>query len=99
MADELIVVYEAPNQFHSEMVRDTLQQAGIPVLEQVDRSWTAYDAMEFSMMEARYSRLSVPEAQVDEARHVIADFLAAYERGDLAVSEDEMVGDGEAELQ
>lgn len=82
--DALVVVYEAADHFMSWAVKQQLEEAGVPVVEHVDRSPYAYDwAFPGSVLFGRYSRLLTPESRVAQARSIIADFLAAYERGDL----------------
>jgi hypothetical protein len=82
-----VVVYEAPNALLSQRAKVVLEEAGLPVVEVVDRTWFA-DDMDFSMS-GRYSRLLTLESRGEEARRIIADFLAASERGELAVGEEE----------
>ncbi len=84
---EPVVVYEAPDEFMSRMVKDALQDAGVPVVEMVDRSPFANDFV-FSVFSSRYSRLLTPGSHAQDARRIIAGFLAAYNRGDLALAED-----------
>jgi hypothetical protein len=89
MAEALIVVYEAPNGAMSQVVKDALEQAGVPVIERTDRTPYANDfAVNFSIFRGRYSCLLTLESRAEEARRLVADFLAAYERGDLALEDD-----------
>jgi predicted nuclease with RNAse H fold len=84
--EELVVVYEATDQFMSWAVRQQLEEAGIPVVEHVDRSPYAMDWLSAtSNYRNRYSRLLTPQSCAAQARTIIADFLAAYERGELEV--------------
>ena len=85
--EPLAAVYEAPNQLLSRIVKATLENAGVPVIEQVDRT-VAYDGLDLSMV-GRYSRLLTVESRAETARQIVADFLAAYERGDLALPEED----------
>jgi len=83
--EPLVVIYEAPDEFLSRAVKNVLEEAGVPVIEQVERtSW--YDNVDLSIV-GRYSRLLTLESRAEEARQIVADFLAAYEKGDLALPE------------
>ena len=82
--ENLVVVYEATDQFMSWAVKQQLEEAGVPVVEHVDRSPYAMDWLSAtSSYRGRYSRLLTPESCAAQARTIIADFLAAYERGEL----------------
>lgn len=89
-----IVVYQAADPLLASEVKTALEGAGISVVELVDRSvaWT------FSMPYGRYSRLLVPEPQAERAREIVADLLAAAERGELEAREESQAdssGEGE----
>jgi len=84
--EPLVVIYEAPDELLSRAVKNVLEEAGMPVVEQVERtSW--YDNVDLSMV-GRYSRLLTLESRAEEARQIVADFLRAYQRGDLALPEE-----------
>jgi hypothetical protein len=88
MEESLVVIYEAPDEYMSRAVRDILEEAGLPVIEQVDRT-KAYDNLDFSLV-GRYSRLLVLESCAEEAREIVTEFLAAYNRGDLALPDEDL---------
>jgi len=82
--EDLVVVYEATDQFMSWAVKQQLEEAGVPVVEHVDRSPYALNWLSAtSAFPGRYSRLLTPKSCEAQARTIIADFLAAYERGEL----------------
>ena len=83
--EDLVVVYEPPTQFMSQEVKTALEDAGIPVIEQVERTW-GLDNIDLSAV-GRYSRLLTGKSRADEARQLVADYLAAYEGGDLELPE------------
>jgi hypothetical protein len=88
--DRTVIVYRASAAALAMIVRDALTMAGIPVAEQVD-AWS-YGGAGFTFSESdtlqSYSRISVPESRADEARGLIADFLAAYEKGELSLEDE-----------
>jgi hypothetical protein len=81
------VVYEAPNASLAEGVKDALSNAGLPVTEEILEHPYASDGLDISLS-GHYAHLRTLASRADEARKIVADFLAAYERGDLAISED-----------
>ena len=91
--EPLAVVYEAPNQLLSRLVKATLENAGVPVVEHVDRTAAYGSHGLYLSMVGRYSRLLTVESRAEQAREIVADFLAAYERGDLALPEEEAGAD------
>jgi len=79
--EPLAAVYEAPDEIMSVMVRDMLQDAGIPVAVQTGRvPWL--DDVRFSAT-GFHSRLLVFESRAEEARRLIAEYLADVESGTL----------------
>ncbi|NIM05846.1 MAG: zinc-ribbon domain-containing protein [Armatimonadetes bacterium] len=88
--EPLAVVYEAPDEFQAYLVKGVLEEAGLPVIQQADRI-KAYDDIDLSMR-GRHSRLLTLESRAKEAKGIVADFLAAYERGEFTLSESEDVG-------
>jgi len=85
ISDEpLVVVYEAGDELMSRMVKEALEDAGIPVVEQVER-----DPWLESVSLTRYSRLQTLASYAEEAGRIIAVLLADYERGLLELSEEE----------
>jgi hypothetical protein len=79
--EPLAPVYEAPNEVMSVMVRDMLEDAGIEVVVQTGRvPW--YDDIRFSAT-GFHSRLLVFESRADEARQLVAQYLADIESGAL----------------
>ena len=94
--EPLVEVYEAPDEALSRAMKEALQEAGVPVVEQVDRAW-AFDSLDLSVFHGRYSRLLTLESRAEQAREVVEDFLAAYQRGDLALPAEEAEASGEEE--
>jgi len=79
ITEPLVVVYEAPDELMSVMVRDLLEDAGIPVVAQSGLvPW--YDDIRFTAS-GFHSRLLVFESRADEARRYIAAYLADIESG------------------
>lgn len=82
MLDEpLVVVYEAPQATLSEMVKEMLAQAGVPVMEQGELP--PQESKQFGPLNGRYAKLVTVESQAPQARRVINELLSAYGRGDL----------------
>jgi hypothetical protein len=79
VTEPLIAVYEAPDELMSVMVRDLLEEAGIPVVAQSGLvPW--HDDMRFTAG-GFHSRLLVFESQSDQARRLIAAHLADIQSG------------------
>jgi hypothetical protein len=79
--EPLVAVYSAPDEVMSVMVRDLLEDAGIPVVTQSGLvPW--YDDVRFTV-DRFHSRLLVFESRADEARRLIAEYLADVESGTL----------------
>ncbi len=95
--EPLVVVYEAPDEDLSRLVKGALEGAGITIVEQVERT-AGYDSIDLSVV-GRYSRLLTLESRADEARRLIAEFLDAYNRGDLALLEEAKEGDSAGEVE
>jgi len=93
--EPLVVIYEAPEEFLFRAVKDTLEEAGLPVVEQPERSW-AFDSIDLSVYRGVYGRLLTFESRVEEAKKIVSDFLSAYERGDFAFPEEEAEEDDPA---
>jgi hypothetical protein len=88
--EPLVAVYEAPDEVMSIMVRDLLEDAGIAVIAQPGRLQTVYDDLDFSLR-GFHSRLLVFESRAEEARRLVAEYLADIESGaleDLAEQEE-----------
>ena len=83
--EPLAIVYEAPDEFMSWTVKNALENAGVKVIERIDRTM-AYDNLDFSIV-GRYSRLLTLESEAAKARQVVAEFLAAYQKGELELPE------------
>lgn len=92
----LVVVYEAHDEFHSRMVKDALEEAGLPVIELVDRT-AAFDGAVDLSTKGRYSRLLTLASRAAQVRQFVADFLAAYEHGELALPTETPEGQSEPE--
>jgi hypothetical protein len=84
--EPLAEIYLAPNQFLASDMKATLEAAGIPIIEQLGVSPMTYDGTDFSI-KGYYSRLLTFASRSEEAKHIVADFLAAYERGELSLPE------------
>ncbi len=91
-AEPLAVVYEAPDESFSSMVKAALREAGLPVTEQVERT-AAYDNIDLSVV-GRYSRLLTLQSRAEEASRIVQETLAAYQRGDLALTQAEIAQAG-----
>jgi len=93
--EPLVAVYEAADEVMSIMVRDLLEDAGIAVVTQSGRApW--YDDIRFSAS-GFHSRLLVFESRADEARRLIADYLADIESGALEDLAEREEAEGEKE--
>lgn len=78
--EPLVSVYEAPDELMSIMVRDLLQEAGISTVVQPGRLPQLFDGLNLSMR-VFHSRLLVFESRAEEARRLIAAYLAEIESG------------------
>jgi hypothetical protein len=87
LEEESEVVYEAPNASLAEGVKEALINAGIPFNEEVIEHPYASDGLDVTLS-GHYAHIRVPAPRAEEAKDLVADFLAAYERGDLALPED-----------
>jgi len=82
-----VVIYEAPNQGMSFVVKEALENAGFPVAEMVDAAtWGEGSAPRLARNS--YSRLLTLESRAEEAKQFISEFLAAYEKGELEIPEE-----------
>jgi hypothetical protein len=81
----LEAVYETGDPLRLMEVKRVLEESGIAVNEQADRLW-ALDGIDLSMS-GRYGRIFVLASQAEQARQIIAEFVAALERGDFALPE------------
>jgi hypothetical protein len=87
LKEESEVVYEAPNASLAEGVKAALANAGLPVAEEILEHPYASDGLDVSLG-GHYAHIRTVASRAAEAKIIVADFLAAYERGDLALSED-----------
>jgi hypothetical protein len=85
--ESLVAVYEAEDELQSETIKGVLEQAGIPVVEKHFRVDGILMAT-LGSVHYPFSRLFTLESRAEEARQVIRDYLAAYQRGDLALPEE-----------
>jgi hypothetical protein len=87
--DELVAVYEAKDELQAATLKQVLEEAGIPVVEKEYRAHGAFGAVQDIGMVTpfSYSRLFTSASRAEEAKRIVADFLAAYERGDLELPE------------
>jgi hypothetical protein len=81
--EPLEAVYETGDPLRLMEVRRVLEESGIAVNEQADRLW-ALDSIDLSMS-GRYGRVFVLASQAEQARQIIAEFVAALERGEFAL--------------
>lgn len=86
--EALVAVYESTDEALSDALLATLEDANIPVMEEFDRAPLG-DGLDLGVLHGPYSRLMVPESYEERARKIVADYLEAYEHGDLALTEDE----------
>jgi hypothetical protein len=87
--EPLVAVYEAKDELQAATLKQVLEEAGIPVVEKEYRAHGAFGAVQdIGMVNPfSYSRLFTLASSAEEAKRIVADFLAAYERGDLALPE------------
>jgi len=83
-----IVVYEAPDAALSNAVKTALEEAGIPVTEDVFHHPLTSQGLDIAIR-GSYSRLLVAQSLAQEAKRISAEFLAAYQHGDLALTPEE----------
>jgi hypothetical protein len=81
------VVYEAPNASLAEGVKEALINAGLPYTEEVVEHPYASDGLDVALS-GHYAHIRTLASRAEEAKVIVADFLAAYERGDLAIGEE-----------
>ena len=85
--EPLEVIYEAHDELFSRMVKEALEEAGLPVIELVDRTAGYGGTLDLST-KGRYSRLLTLASHAAQVRQFVADFLAAYEHGELVLPEE-----------
>lgn len=74
-AERFVRVWESPDEITAMSVKSALEGAGIPTVEEVQRSW-AYDGIDLSMRGV-YSVFMVPESRAQQARELISEYLRA----------------------
>lgn len=79
------VVFEAPNAALAQAVKITLKNAGIPFAEEILQHPYVSDGLDISAG-GHYAHLRTVKSRAEEARHFIAEQLAAYEKGELELS-------------
>jgi uncharacterized Zn finger protein (UPF0148 family) len=84
-----IIIYEAPDASLSNAVKKMLEDAGIPVMEDVYHHPFTTGGLDISVG-GNYSRLLTTELRAKEAQEIVSQFLAAYQRDDLALTSEEM---------
>lgn len=84
--EPLARVWDSPDEITSIAAKAALDDAGIPVVEQVHRAW-AYDGIDLGLR-GTYSTFLVPESQAEQAGNVIAERLRALESGEIALEEE-----------
>ncbi len=78
--EPLVAVYDAPDEVMQVMVRQVLEEAGIPSVVQPGLvPW--YDDIRFSAR-GYFGQVLVFESRADEARRIIAAYLAEVETGE-----------------
>jgi hypothetical protein len=87
--DLLVAVYDAKDELQAATLKQVLDEAGIPVVEKEYHAHGALGSVQGMGFIApyTYSRLFTLTSRAEEGRQVIRDFLAAYERGELALPE------------
>jgi len=85
-ADRFVRVWESPDEITAMSVKSALEGAGIPTVEEVQRSW-AYDGIDLSMRGV-YSVFLVPESRAKEARELIEEYLRGRPSEQSALDED-----------
>jgi|WetSurMetagenome_2_1015567.scaffolds.fasta_scaffold289401_2 hypothetical protein len=87
--EPLVFVYEAKDEVQATDLRGLLEKKGIPVMEKFSRFSPVIEGFPNPgvINTLTYYRLFTFASRAEEARRVIRDFLAAYERGDLSLPE------------
>ena len=85
--EPLVLVFETSDEAMATIVKDALQDAGLPVAEEFDRAPRS-NGLSLGVIEGPFLHLLVPESRADEARQLVADFMAAFQRGDFALEEE-----------
>jgi len=93
--EPLVAVYEAPDEVREIMVRTVLQEAGIAATVQSGFD-LAFDGL-LGVPSGHHSRLLVFESRAQEARRIIAEYLAEVETGEAEreAVEEEATNDNE----
>ncbi len=87
-AEASATVFEAPDAAMSQAVKETLEEAGIPVMEDVYQHPLTSEGLRLGLP-GSYSRLITLESRAEEAKRIIEGFLAAYQAGNLALTREE----------
>lgn len=88
---EPVVVHRVPDAAAGALLCGVLEQSGVPAVLR-SASIPGYPAVGRDWSTTAWGEILVPEEQLDEARALIADYLAALERGG-AVRDDDIEGD------
>jgi hypothetical protein len=88
--EPLARVWDSPDEITAIAVKAALDDAGIPVVEQVHRAW-AYDGIDLGLR-GTYSTFLVPESRAEQAGQLIAERLRALESGEIALEDDSEPG-------
>ena len=86
--EPLVMVYETQDEAMATAIKSALEDAKIPVVEEFDRS-SRGDGLGLGVLQGPSSHMLVPESYAVEAREVVSEFLIAYQRGDLALGDEE----------
>jgi hypothetical protein len=86
--EPLVAIYESTDEALSDALLATIEEANIPVMEEFDRAPLG-NGLDLGVLHGPFSRLMVPESYEERARKIVTDYLAAYDHGDLALTEDE----------
>jgi len=87
----LVAVYEAEDELQAITIKEVLEQAGIPAVEKRFRTpWIMSELALTPDLALRhpFARLYTSESRAEEAKQVIRVYLAAYQRGDLALPDE-----------
>jgi hypothetical protein len=88
-SEPLEVVYTVREELEANTIKSVLQQAGIPFAEMRDRDAVMYAVGPLPIGDFPYCRIMTYASYADRARQVIRDYLAAVQRGELTLSEDQ----------
>jgi hypothetical protein len=89
--ESLVAVYEAEDELQAVTLKEVLEQAGVPVVEKRFRESLMAGSLALvanMVMRSPVARLYTSPSRADEARQIITDYLAAFQRGELALPDE-----------